>query len=97
MLRGYDGGVVAEIPPKELEAWRGPVNWNTHHDVLKDSANSPDILVIIYSFINGNTAHNELLVKGPNILNSFFSNLIEFRIYEVTLVWDISTTYNSLK
>ena len=86
MHRGYDGGVVAEIPPKELEAWRGPVNWNTHHDVLKDSANSPDILVIIYSLINGNTAHNELLVKGPNILNCFFSNLIEFRIYEVTLV-----------
>ena len=96
MLRGYDGGVVAEIPPKELEAWRGPVNWNPHHDVLKDSA-TPDILVIIYSFINGNTAHNELLVKGPNILNSFFSNLIEFRIYEVTLVWDISTAYNGLK
>ena len=33
-----DRNVVSEIPSKELEAWSGPVNWNTHHDVLKDSA-----------------------------------------------------------
>ena len=92
-----DRGVVTELSPQELEAWNGPVNWNTHHDVLKDSTTTPIHLVSNSSFKNGNTTLNELLVKGPNTLNCLFSNLIKFRNYEIALVGDIKKAYNSIK
>ena len=75
----------------------GPVNWITHHDVLKDSTTTPIRLVSNSSFPNGSTALNDLLVKGPNTLNCLLKNLVRFRGYEVSLVSDISKSYNSIK
>ena len=92
-----DRNVVSEITPVELQAWKGPVNWNTHHDVLKDSATTPVRLVSNSSFANGSTTLNDLLVKGPNTLNCLFTNLVRFRGYEIALVGDISKAYNSIK
>ena len=92
-----DRNVVSEITPVELQAWKGPVNWNTHHDVLKDSATTPVRLVSNSSFANGSTTLNDLLVKGPNTLNCLFTNLVRFRRYEIALVGDISKAYNSIK
>ena len=84
-----DRNVVSEITPVELQAWKGPVNWNTHHDMLKDSATNPARLVSNSSFTNGSTTLNDLLVKGPNTLNCLFTNLVRFRGYEIALVGDI--------
>merc|ERR1712177_137085 len=92
-----DRNVVSEITPLELQAWKGPINYNTHHDVLKDSATTPVRLVSNSSFTNGTTNLNDLLVKGPNTLNCLFSNILRFRGYEVALVGDISKAYNSIK
>ena len=89
--------VVSEITPLELQAWKGPINYNTHHDVLKDSVTTPVRLVSNSSFPNGSTTLNDLLVKGPNTLNCLFSNLVRFRGYEIALVGDISKAYNSIK
>ena len=65
------------IPSQELEAWDGAVNWNTHQDVLKDSITTPVMVVSNYSIKNGNTTLNNLLVKGLNILNCLFRNIIK--------------------
>merc|ERR1712177_28830 len=92
-----DRNVVSEITPLELQAWKGPINYNTHHDVLKDSVTTPVRLVSNSSFTNGSTNLNDLLVKGPNTLKCLFSNLVMFRGYEVALVGDISKAYNSIK
>ena len=92
-----DRNVVSEITSAELQAWKGPINYNTHHDVLKDSATTPVRLVSNSSFNNGSTNLNDLLVKGPNTLNCLFSNLVRFRGYEVALVGDSSKAYNSIK
>ena len=92
-----DCNVVSEITSAELQAWKGPINYNTHHDVLKDSATTPVRLVSNSSFNNGSTNLNNLLVKGPNTLNCLFSNLVRFRGYQVALVGDISKAYNSIK
>merc|ERR1711955_125324 len=80
-----------------MGAWEGHVNWNTHHDVLKDSATNPVRLVSNSSFTNGSTTLNNLLVKSPNTLNCLFTNLVRFRGYEIALVGDISKAYNSIK
>ena len=70
-----DRNIVSEISPLELKVWNGPVNWNTHYEVLKDSTTKPIRLVSNSSFSNGSTALNDLLVKGPNTLNCLFKNL----------------------
>ena len=82
---------MSEIFPQEFEAWSGPVNWNTHHDVLKNSATTLVRLVNNSSFPNGSTALNQLLVEGPNTLNYLFSNIITFGVYQVALFGDNST------
>ena len=74
-----------------------PVNWNTQYGVLKDSTTSPIRLESNSSFPNGSTALTDLLVKGPNTLDSLFTNLVRFRDYEVALVGDISKACNSIK
>ena len=76
-----DRFVVSEISPLELKVWNGPVNWNTHHDVLKYSTTTPITLVSNSSFPNQSTVLNDLLVKGPNTLNCLFTNLVRFRVY----------------
>merc|ERR1712115_518690 len=83
-----DRNVVSEVTPLELQAWKGPVNYNTHHDVLKDSVTTHVRLVSNSSFVNGSTTLNDLLVKGPNTLNYLFTNLVRFRGYEIALVGD---------
>ena len=40
---------------------------------------------------------NEITVKGPNTLNDIYNNLFKFRSYQVTLVFDITKLYNSIK
>ena len=92
-----DRNVVSEILPHKLEAWSGPVNLNTHHDVLIYSATTPVRLVSNSSFPNESTPLNELILNGPNTLNCLLSNIIRFRGYQVALVGDISKAYNSIK
>ena len=91
-----DKNVVSEISPLELKARNVPVNWNTHHDVLKDSTTTPIRLESNSSFPNGSTALTDLLVKGPNTLDSLFTNLVRFRDYKVALVGIISKACNGI-
>ena len=63
--------VVFEISPLKLKAWKGPVNWNTHHDILKDSATKPIRLVSNFSFPNGSTTLNDLLIKELILLIAY--------------------------
>merc|ERR1712074_238952 len=92
-----DRRVISEITQQESDSWTGPINYNTHHDVLKDSVTTPVRLVSNSSYSNGQTALNEILVKGPNTLNSLYNNLIKFRGYYIAVVGDISKAYNSIK
>ena len=69
-----------------------------HHDVFKPgSLSTPVRLVSNSSFKNGTTNLNDLTVKGPNTLADIFENLFKFRSYQVTLIFDISKAYNSIR
>ena len=92
-----DKNVVSEISPLELKARNVPVNWNTHHYVLKDSTTTPIRIESNSSFPNGSTALTNMLVKGPNTLDSLFTNLVRFRDYKVAQVGNISKVYNGMK
>ena len=91
-------GVVSDISQNEVSAYRGPVNYITHHDVFNPGSLST--LVRLFSngsFKNGTTNLNDLTVKGPNTLADIFENLFKFRSYQVALIFDISKAYNSIR
>ena len=91
-------GVVSEISQNEVSAYRGPVNYITHHDVFKPgSLSTPVRLISNSSFKNGTTNLNNLTVKGSNTLADIFENLLRFRSYQVALIFDISKAYNSIR
>ena len=91
-------GVVSEISQNEVSAYKGPVNYITHHDVYKPgSLSTPIRLVSNSSFKNRTTNLNDLTVKGPNTLADIYENLFKFRSYQVTLIFDISKAYNSIR
>ena len=90
--------VVSEISQAEMSAYTGPINYITHHEVYKPgSLLTPVRLVSNSSFRNGSTNLNDVTVKGPNTLADLFNNLFKFRSYQVTLVFDITKAYNSIK
>ena len=89
--------VVKPLSITKIKNYSGPVNYITHHEVLKDSASTPVRIVSNSSFPNDRTALNECLVKGPNTLNCLFTNLIRFHSYETGLVFDYTKAYNSIQ
>merc|ERR1712030_315117 len=91
-------GVISEISQTELDAYTGPVNFITHHEVYKPgSPSTPVRLVSNSSFKNGSTNLNDISVKGPNTLADIYNNLFKFRSYEIALIFDITKAYNSIK
>ena len=92
-----DRGAIVPITGEELHSYSGPVNYVTHHSVLKDSMTTPVRLVSNSSVKNNGTSLNDCLVKGPDTLNPMLDNLIRFRGYEVGICFDITKAYNALK
>ena len=93
-----DRNVISLISDAELSSYTSPINYITHHAVHKPgSLSTPVRLVSNSSFRNGATNLNDLMVKGPNSLADLYSNLLKFRSYQVTLVFDITKAYNSIK
>ena len=71
-----------------------------HHSVLNDQSASTPVRVVTDSALKNcytGPSLNELLLKGPNSLNNMFQVLIRWRSYPVSLTWDLSKAYHSLK
>ena len=92
-----DRGAIVPITEEELFSYSGPINYVTHHSVLKDSMTTPVRLVSNSSVKNSGTSLNDCLVKGPDTLNPMLDNLIRFQGYEVGICFDITKAYNALK
>ena len=97
-LRKYvDRGVIVKLSKQDMDEWRGPCNYISHHMVEKpDSVTTPFRIVTNSSLRNGSTSLNGCLITGPNSLNSMFDIGIRFRCHEVGLTFDLSKAYNSL-
>ena len=86
---------MKEITPEELSAWKGGINYVSHHHVSKDSPSTP-LRIIVNSSLsnNGKASYNSLIAKGPNTLSKLYTVLVRFRAYEVIIVWDLEKAYN---
>ena len=79
-----------------MEDYQGPVNYITHHGVLKDSATTPLRVVTNSSVKNGQYSLNDLMPKGPNSLNDMLEVILRFRVYEYVFAYDLSKAYNTM-
>ena len=71
-----DRGVLVTLTREEINSYTGPINYVTHHSVLKDSVTTPIRIVSNSSTRNNGTSLNKCLVKGPDSLNPLLQNLI---------------------
>ena len=94
-------GAVREVPDSEVEAWDNagnPVNWVSHHPVLKPSSTSTKIRPVV----NSSTRHgletlNNCLAKGPTSIANLLHVTQRMRKEPFLLVADISKAYNRIE
>ena len=92
-----DRGGVVKLTKQEIEEYKGPVNYISHHGVIQDSVTTPLRIVTNSSLKNGTYSLNECLARGPNSLNSMLDISLRFRCHEEGMVFDLTKAYNSLK
>ena len=83
-FQGYvNRGVFKELGDAEMEAWDGPVNYISHHEVPKPSSVSTALRIVSNSSLkntqSGGISYNDLLIKGPNSLQPLLQVQADFR------------------
>ena len=82
MQKYVDRGVVVRLTRQEMDEWKGPINYISHHGVEKLSVTTPLRIVTNSSLKNGSTSLNGCMIAGPNSLNSMLNIGLRFRCHE---------------
>ena len=92
-------GAIRELSPEEMEKWEAdgnPINYCSHHAVLKDSKSTACRSVCNSSLSHNNTSLNALLPKGPTALSNLLHVIMRFRAKPFTVIADLKKAYNSV-
>ena len=94
-----DRGVFVALADVEIKQYEGPVNYVTLTEAFKDEKGSttPIRLCMNSSMKFRGRSLNDILLKGPNALNSIYEVLLNFRSYPVGILKDLSKFYNSVR
>ena len=89
-------GVARKLTKEELNNYKGPIHYISHHEVLKPDSKSTPVRIVFNSSANymGHLL-NEYWAKGPDLLNSLLG--IRFRENEVAFIGDIKKMYHTVK
>ena len=79
---GIDSNLWSELTADEISSYEGPVNYLTHHCIVKDSSSTPIRVVHNSSLRNGSYSLNSILPKGPSQLNDMLEVALRFRSYD---------------
>ena len=93
-------GVIKELSEDEIESWESsgnPVNYCSHHAVLKDSKSTKCRIVTNSSLAHNGTSLNAILPKGPNSISNLLHVLMRFRSRPYLVIADLSKAYNTVK
>ena len=93
-------GVIRELSDEEIVTWEqsgNPVNYCSHHAVLKDSKSTKCRIVTNSSLAHNGTSLNSILPKGPNAISNLLHVLLRFRSKPFLLIADLSKAYNTVK
>ena len=89
--------VFTEVTEEEMKNYKGPVFYVSHHAVHKEeSVSTPIRLVINSSLKYRGHSLNDILMKGPNVLNDILGVQLRFRSYQIAVVSDIKKMYHSI-
>ena len=92
-------GAIKELTPQEMEKWEAegnPINYCSHHAVLKDSKSTACRSVCNSSLSHNNTSLNAMLPKGPTAISNLLHVLMRFRAKPYTVIADLKKAYNSI-
>ena len=93
-------GAIKELAPEELREWElkgNPINYCSHHAVLKDSKSTACRSVCNSSLAHNGTNLNALMLKGPNDLSNLYIVLLRFTAKPYVYIGDIKKAYNNIK
>ena len=88
--------VAIKLSKEQLQNYSGPVQYLSHHEVLKESASTPCRIVFNASAKYKGVSLNDCWAKGPDIMNNMLGVLIRFRESEVAIAGDIKKMYHSV-
>ena len=93
-----DRGVARKLTTSELDTYKGPIHYISHHEVLRPDSKSTPVRIVFNSSANymGHVL-NDYWAKGPDLLNSLLGVLMRFREHEIALIGDIKKMYHSVK
>ena len=90
--------VARKLSHTELENYKGPIHYISHHEVLKpDSKSTPVRIVFNSSARYMNHSLNDYWAKGAHLLNDLLGILIRFRENRIALIGDIKKMYHTVK
>ncbi|XP_071954191.1 uncharacterized protein [Antedon mediterranea] len=90
-------GVAREIKEMELQEYKGPIHYISHHAVEKpDSSSTPVRIVFNSSAAYKGHVLNDYWAKGPDLVNDLLAVLLRFREKPHALVGDIRKMYHSV-
>ena len=72
-------GVFREVTQEELDAYKGPVFYISHHAVFKPESRSTPCRIVFNASANNNGHRlNDYFAKGPKLLNDLLGLLLRF-------------------
>ena len=92
-------GAIKELSPEEMNDWESegnPINYCSHHAVLKDSKSTACRSVCNSSLRHNGSSLNAMLPKGPTAISNLLHVLIRFRAKPYTVIADLKKAYNSI-
>ena len=90
--------VARKLTQTEVDNYKGPIHYISHHDVLKpDSKSTPVRIVFNSSASYMGQVLNEYWAKGPDLLNNHLGILVRFRENEIGFMGDVKKMYHTVK
>ena len=87
-----------KLSRKEIEEYKGPVHYVSHHEVLRpESKSTPVRIVFNSSAVFQGHCLNDYWMKGPDLPNDLFGAILRFRENEVAFIGDISKMYHMIR
>ncbi|XP_071509125.1 uncharacterized protein [Diadema antillarum] len=88
-------GFSRRLTEEEMSAHKGPVQYVSHHAVIRPEKRSTPVRIVFNASANyQGHCLNDYWLKGPNLLNDLFGVLLRFREHKVAICGDISKMYH---
>ena len=90
-------GFARKLTQKEVEEWKGPVHYISHHAIIRPEKKSTPVRIVFNSSASFNgKCLNDYWHKGPDLLNNLFGVLLRFRENAVAVFGDIAKMYHMI-